>query len=259
MGDWHERRSHYKRKRFQEPSPENPVLPCSTMRFASELIRGTFVTRLNRFAVLVEVAGGLHTVHVANSGRLRELFQPGREVYVAGNSSTTRKTAHDLALVRLETGPVSVDARLPPVLVREAFQEGRLPGFENYTDCRQEIPFGESRLDLALSGDFPPCVIEVKSVTLVQEGRSLFPDAPTLRGVKHLRSLMHAKEQGLRAVVIFVIQRNDAMPFSPHDAADPMFGAALRAAKEAGVEVAAFGCRVTLEGICLVASVQMVL
>ena len=118
----------------------------------------------------------------------------------------------------------SADARLPNKLVAEAIAEGRLPQFTCYPDVRPESTFGESRLDFLLEGPEGSCYVETKSVTLVEEGVGLFPDAPTLRGVKHLHSLMAAMDEGHRAGVIFVIQRADAEAFTPHDEADPLLG-----------------------------------
>ena len=215
------------------------------------LVEGRFVQRLNRFAALVEIAGKESLVHVANSGRMRELLVDGRRVLLKPASGAHRKTAFDLALVDLGHTLSSADARLPNILVREALGEGRMPQFAGYSSLRPEVAFGESRLDLALDGPRGLCFIENKSVTLVEDCTGLFPDAPTSRGRKHLASLSRAVSEGYRAAVVFVVQREDADAFTPNYPADPDFGAALHRSVEEGVEVYAYRCRVTTEEVTL--------
>ncbi len=230
------------------------------MQLDSDLVEGRFLERLNRFAALVEVAGQPQLVHVANSGRMRELLVAGHRVLlkpVAPGLSGRRKTRYDLALVDLGWTLASADARLPNALVREALEQGQLPQFAGYPQLRAEVVFGESRLDLRLDGPAGTCYIETKSVTLVNGGVGLFPDAPTIRGVKHLGSLSQALLAGHRAAVVFVVQRSDAQAFAPNDAADPHFGAALRRAAALGVEVLAHRCRVTEQEIVLAEALEI--
>ena len=215
------------------------------MELRHGLVDGRFLVRLNRFAALVEVAGREVMVHVANSGRMRELLVSGQRVLLKPVAGDHRKTRFDLALVDLGFTLASADARLPNALVAEALEEGSLPQFRDYPKLRREVTFGESRLDLMLEGDQGRCYVEAKSVTLVVDGVGLFPDAPTVRGVKHLNSLTQAVAAGHRGAVIFVVQRGDARAFAPHDAADPELGAALRRAVTEGVEAFAYRCRVT--------------
>lgn len=221
------------------------------MRFPP-LVEGRFIKRLNRFAALVDVDRKEHLAHVPNSGRMRELLVPGYRVLLApAPASASRKTAYDLALVDVGDALSSTDARLPNKLLAEAMAEDRLPQFGGYPVVRPEQVFGESRLDFLLEGPDGSCYVETKSVTLVQNGVGLFPDAPTLRGVKHLHSLMAAREAGHEAAVIFVIQRADAVAFAPHDLADPLLGATLREARDAGVAIWAYRCRVDERSIVL--------
>jgi sugar fermentation stimulation protein A len=221
------------------------------MQLSADLIEGKFITRLNRFAAMVEVQGLEVMVHLANSGRLGELLVPGYRMMLKPASGDHRKTHFDLALVDLGLTLCSADARLPSALLAEALDKGRVPEFRGYTTVKQEVTYKESRLDLLLEGGNEPCFVETKSVTLVEDGLALFPDAPTLRGVKHLRSLTDARKNGYRAAVVFVIQRDDAESFSPHDVADPEFGQTLRSSVAAGVEAFAYCCRVTEEAIDL--------
>ncbi len=197
-------------------------------------------------------------VHVANSGRMRELLVPGYRVLVKRTPAAHRKTQFDLALVDLGFTLSSADARLPNALVAEALEGRRLPEFQDYACIRREVTFGESRLDLMLEGPGGRCYIETKSVTLVENGVALFPDAPTARGVKHMNSLVSARSDHHRAVVIFVVQRGDANAFSTYDAADPAFALALRNALRAGVEAYAYRCTVTERDIRLAQRLPMV-
>lgn len=216
------------------------------------LVEGRFIKRLNRFAALVDVDKREYLTHVPNSGRMHELLVPGfRVLLIPAPEGSTRKTAFDLALVDIGHTLSSADARLPNKLVAEAIREGRLPQFAEYPHVRPESTFGESRLDFFLEGPEGSCYVETKSVTLVEDGVGLFPDAPTLRGVKHLHSLMAAMDAGHRAGVMFVIQRADADAFAPHDTADPLLGETLRAAMARGVEVWAYRCRVDERSIAL--------
>ena len=221
------------------------------MDLPGNLVEGRFKVRLNRFLALVDVNGREVRVHVANSGRMHELFVPGFRVLISPRPGPNRKTGYDLALVDLGCTLASADARLPNSLVAEALAQRRLPQFKKYPYVRREVTFGESRLDLLLEGPDGLCYVETKSVTLVEEGVGLFPDSPTVRGVKHMRNLIHAVEEGHRAAVVFVVQRDDCEHFSPHDQADPEFGVALRRGLEAGVEAFAYNCRVTEQEVTL--------
>ena len=223
------------------------------MKLHPQLVAARFLTRLNRFAALVEMDGREVMVHIANSGRMRELLEPGRHLLLTPAPGEHRKTQFDLALVDLGATLVSADARLPNGLVAEALAGGQLPQFREYPEVRREVRYGDSRLDLLLEGPGGRCYGEVKSVTLVVEGVALFPDAPTIRGVKHLGELSRAVAEGNRAAVLFVAQRSDATAMSPNDAADPEFGAALRAAQASGVEVYAYGSQVSTREIRLAA------
>ena len=241
------------------------------------LVAGAFQQRLNRFAATVEIDGRPAMVHVANSGRMRELLRSGARCLLAPRPAPGRVTAYDLALVevardravgepREEYGGdapgrvlVSPDARLPPALLSEAFRERRLPPFAEFDTARREVAYGDSRLDLLLSGPSGACFIEVKSVTLVEDGVALFPDAPTERGRRHVGELVRAVREGCRAAVVFVIQREDARACIPHDAADPAFGRTLREAVASGVEAYAYVCRVTRREIRLAHAVPVLL
>lgn len=214
------------------------------------LLAGKFVSRENRFLAIVDVDGKQLPAHVPSSGRMRELLVPGATVWVNSKAGKGRKTAYELSLVLYNDVLVSIDARLPNELVRIALQEGLLRDFAVYSHFRQEYTFESSRCDFFLPGN-PPCLLEVKSVTLVEGGQALFPDAPTERGRKHLHDLMVAVQKELRAAVVFIIQREDACCFSPNDKTDPEFGQLLRLAAQRGVEIKALKCNVKLTGVTI--------
>ncbi len=214
------------------------------MRLPQGLVSATLVRRLNRFAVEVLLAGKPARAHLANSGRLHELMLPGARVLLVPREGPGRKTAYDLALVCVDGLWVSADARLPNALFREALAEGRLVAFRGCRVARSEVFYGGTRLDFLLECPRGPLLVETKSVTLVEDGVGLFPDAPTERGRRHLEALAGAAAEGKGAAVVFIVQREDARAFAPHREADPRFARALRAAAEAGVRVLAYRCRV---------------
>lgn len=222
------------------------------------LVPGVFVRRDNRFRATVEVAGQETWAHVPNSGRLGELFTPGRQIWLSPVADPARKTAYDLRLVDYDDTLVSVDARLPNHLLAEALSAGAISGLE-YPEVRREVRWGDSRLDFRLSGPQGACWVETKSVTLVTGGLAQFPDAPTGRGRKHLEELIKIEGTGDRAMVLFVIQRPDAVRFTPYREADPLFAATLERAAAAGVEIRAFTCNVSLKTISITTEIPITL
>ncbi|MDO8636032.1 MAG: DNA/RNA nuclease SfsA [Dehalococcoidia bacterium] len=219
------------------------------MRLPDFLVKGVFLERANRFVCRVEVEGRTEKAHLANSGRLRELLTPGRPVYMKESLSSHRRTHFDMLLMSLDDMLVSVDARLPNDLVEEGLRQGILEPFKDYSQIKREVTFGHSRLDFLLQDNSQFCYLEVKSITLVEQGRGLFPDAPTERGRQHLLSLIQARKEGHQAAIVFVVQRPDVTEFSPNDKTDPAFGLALREAHKAGVGIYAYRCMVTLKEI----------
>ena len=227
------------------------------MKLPSHRIKGTFVRRLNRFAATVTQRGKPVVVHVANSGRMRELLRAGATVYLRKASNAERKTGYDLSLVQLGKTIVSVDSSLPGKLLLEAFKAKGLPQFHDFSEARAEMTYEDRRLDLLFTGRGGKCYVETKSVTLVRRGVAIFPDAPTERGRKHLGTLAHAKRAGHRAAVVFVIQRPDAIRFRPNEQTDPDFCKALRSAIANGVEAYAYACDVSTREVSLSQEVEV--
>jgi sugar fermentation stimulation protein A len=220
-------------------------------------ICGRFVRRDNRFRVTVEVGGKPVAAHLPNSGRLTELLTPGRPCWLEPISSPRRKTDFDLKLVEYADVLISVDARLPNALVAEALEEERLAPFQGYAGFEREVSLGKSRMDFRLHMSDGPLWIETKSVTLVEHGLALFPDAPTARGTRHVMELMDAVRGGNSAAVAFVVQRPDARCFAPNDTADPAFGKALRKATDTGVHVYAWTCGVSRAAISILEQIRV--
>lgn len=225
------------------------------MEYAA-VVSGTFRSRPNRFIAHVEVDGALEVCHVKNTGRCRELLVPGARVYLEKAQNPARKTKYDLIAVEKNGLLINMDAQAPNKVFGEWAAGKFLPGL---TAIRPEFTWGDSRFDFRLELGGEICFVEVKGVTLEENGHARFPDAPTERGVKHLRGLARAVEQGYRAAAFFVIQMKGVTRFSPNDQTHPAFGQALRDAAAGGVAVYAYDCLVTPERITLDAPVEIVL
>lgn len=207
----------------------------------------TFLRRPNRFVAHVELEGAEVVCHVKNTGRCRELLVPGATVYLAPGTGPGRKTAFDLIAVRKGGLLINMDAQAPNRVAREWLEAGQFR--PDLTLIRPEMTYGDSRFDLYWES--PDCkgLIEVKGCTLEEDGVARFPDAPTLRGVKHVNGLIDAKGAGYHAAILLVVQMEGMLRFEPNDRTHPAFGDALRRAAEAGVQVLALGCRVTPDSL----------
>lgn len=206
------------------------------------VVPGTFIARPNRFIAHVEVDGETVIAHVKNTGRCKELLVPGARVYLQHSENPARKTLYDLIAVKKGKLLINMDAQAPNQVFGEWARSGGIPGL---TRLRPETTWGSSRFDFYWESATQRGFVEVKGVTLEKDGGAYFPDAPTLRGVKHLNELIAARQQGYRAAVCFVIQMTGVEFFSPNDVTHPEFGHALREAAEAGVDVWAYDCQVT--------------
>ena len=204
------------------------------------VVPGRFLSRPNRFIAQVEAEGGVRTVHVKNTGRCRELLVPGAAVYLEKSANPRRRTAYDLIAVQKGGLLVNMDAQAP----NRVFAEWLEPRLPEGAVLRREYAYGDSRLDFCVESPRGLFLIEVKGVTLEDGGAARFPDAPTERGVKHLEELVKARQAGYEAAVCFLIQMEGVEWFQPNDGTHPAFGAALRRARDAGVEVLALDCRV---------------
>ena len=203
---------------------------------------GSFLARPNRFIAHVEIDGNTEVCHVKNTGRCRELLPTGAKVWCEVSNNPARKTKYDLITVQKGERLINMDSQAPNMAAKEWLLAGGLGKIEN---LKSETTQGESRFDFSFTKDGSPCFLEVKGVTLENDGICAFPDAPTQRGAKHLRGLSQLAKEGYGAYVLFVIQMTDVKYLHPNDATDPNFGAALRQASADGVQILAVDCRVT--------------
>jgi sugar fermentation stimulation protein A len=206
------------------------------------MIPGEFRSRPNRFVAKVMINGHEETVHVKNTGRCRELLTPGATVWCQKSDNPNRKTRFDLITVQKGDRLINMDSQAPNIAAGEWLRAGGLGKIEN---LKAETFHGDSRFDFSFTLDGKRCFLEVKGVTLEKDGVCAFPDAPTDRGVKHLKGLTQAAKDGFGAFVLFVIQMPDVKYLHPNDLTDPAFGAALREAAANGVTVLAMDCAVT--------------
>jgi len=225
----------------------------SAVVFEGRLVEAVFLDRPNRFLASVNVNGEKLSSFVPNPGRMHELLRPGVNVVLRVLKKRGRKTCFDLIGVFYKRQLVSVDSRIPNKLVFVALKKGDIKEFTGYTNVKPEYNYGHARFDFLLTNHTKPCLLEVKSCTLVRDGKALFPDAVTVRGRKHVEQLAEARAKGYRACVLFIVQRNDASVFSPNDEVDPKFSKTLREAVENGVEVYAYysefdGNKIVLRG-----------
>ncbi len=209
------------------------------------IVTGIFLQRMNRFIAHVVVQGREERVHVRNTGRLKELLVPGAVCYLQKHLSPARKTGYSLIAVKKGDRVVNIDSQMPNKVVQEALAGGLdLPGLSGKVALiRPECPFGDSRFDFFIETEQEKALIEVKGVTLEVGGAAMFPDAPTVRGVKHVNELIAARKAGFKAYIIFVVQMQGVDHFTPNDAMHREFGDAVREAAKSGVYVLAYDCR----------------
>ena len=217
---------------------------------------GKFIERPNRFIAYVEIAGQKETVHVKNTGRCAELLQPGATVYVQKADNPERKTKWDLIGVKKGKRMINMDSQIPNKVVEEWIRKGNL--FPNATLIKPETTYKHSRFDLYVEEENRKIFIEVKGVTLEENGVVKFPDAPTERGVKHIGELCEAVKDGYEAYVFFVIQMKGVKYFTPNMKTHAAFGEALRNAREEGVHILAYDCKVSKDSIELAKEVPVI-
>lgn len=230
------------------------------MRYNKNIFKAEFINRPNRFHANVKLGEEEIKVHVPNTGRCKELLIPGCTVFLREENNPTRKTPYDLMAVYKGEKLISIDSHIPNKVVDEALKNKKIKGLEKYTNILSEKTFGKSRFDFKISSDSgEEYFLEVKGVTLEENGYARFPDAPTERGARHLLELVEAKKQGYGAGAIFLIQLKEVSKFSPNDAGDKEFGEALRYAKANGVDIFAYNCIVTEESIEINEPVEIIL
>lgn len=227
-----------------------------------KICKGKFIDRPNRFISRVEIEDSEEKAHVKNTGRLKELLVPGAAVYLEDFQGRmgTRKMRYSLIGVEKNGLPVNIDSQAPNQIVKEALAAGtlKLPGLGPLAMVKGEKVYGDSRLDFYVEDESgKKGLIEVKGVTLEENGTARFPDAPTLRGIKHIEGLIRAKKEGYAAYILFVIQMKGIACFMPNDQTHPQFGDTLRRAEKEGVQILARDCLVSEDGLLLDAPVPI--
>lgn len=212
------------------------------------MVPGRFLSRPNRFIAQVEIDGQVQICHVKNTGRCRELLVAGASVFCHRSDNPARKTKYDLIAVRKGNRLINMDSQAPNAAAKEWLLAG---GLGQISELKAECTHGDSRFDFSFVREGRLCFLEVKGVTLENDGVCAFPDAPTQRGVKHLKGLAEAAQEGYGAFVLFVIQMSDVKYLHPNDVTDPAFGAALREAAAAGVTILAMDCAVTEDSMAI--------
>ena len=212
------------------------------------IVNGKFQSRPNRFIAMVDIDGKVETCHVKNTGRCKELLLPGAEVYLEKSGNPNRKTAYDLVGVKKGKVLINMDSQAPNQAVKEWLEKEVY--FKNITYLKPECKYGNSRVDFYLeTAEERKIFIEVKGATLEEEGVARFPDAPTLRGIKHMKELEQAVQQGYEAYILFVIQMKGIKWFEPNDRTHLEFGDTLRQVAKNGVGVLAYDCSITKESM----------
>lgn len=217
--------------------------------------KAKFISRPNRFIAHIEIDGKTEVAHVKNTGRCRELLVPDAEIYVQEFDNTARKTKYDLIAVKKGDRLINMDSQVPNKVFGEWVQNGKFT--DGVTLVRPETFYGDSRFDFYIEAGARRIFVEVKGVTLEENGIVRFPDAPTERGVKHLRELMRAKEEGYEAFVAFIVQMDNVSHLEPNDATHLEFGQALREATRNGVSVIALSCHITPDSIEAVKEIEV--
>ncbi len=209
--------------------------------------KAIFLERSNRFIALVKTSKGEEVCHVKNTGRCKELLIPGVTIYVQRNENPNRKTALDLIGVEKGDKLINMDSQAPNQVVKEWLLEGNICSKE--AKVRPEFTYGKSRIDFFVEDGERKILIEVKGVTLENEGLSRFPDAPTERGKKHVEELIQARKDGYEAYILFVIQMKGVYKFQPNNDTQPEFGAVLQKAEKKGVHILAVDCIVEKDSL----------
>jgi len=220
------------------------------MNFKKPLIHGFLIKRYMRFLTDVKLdSGEIITAHCTNSGSMKSCLENGAEVYLSPVDDPNRKTKFTWEMIKINDDWVGINTSNPNLLAFESVRDGKIEKLKGYTKVQREITFDDSRFDLMAKNETDTCFIEVKNVTYKNGIYALFPDAVTSRGKKHLETLVKVKEQSMRAVMLYIIQRTDVDIFAPAIEIDPEYAKALKIAYERGVEIIPLQVKVTPEKI----------
>lgn len=208
------------------------------MLFQDKLVHGTLIKRFKRFLADVRLDDGTEVVaHCTNSGSMKSCLENGAEVYLTPVTNPKRWTKFTWEMIKINGSWVGINTGNPNKLAFEAISTGKIPELAGYTNVKREVVYGDSRFDVFAENDNEKCFVEIKNVTLKEGKYALFPDSATTRGQKHLKTLMEVKANGMRAVMLYIVQRTDVEVFAPAKEIDPDYAKILKQAVDAGVEV----------------------
>lgn len=222
-------------------------------------VEALFIRRINRFIALVDIEGRVTEVHVKNTGRCQELFIEGVVCYLEESHNPSRKTKYSLISLYKGDKLINLDSQVPNQVVQEAILAHQINLFGAVDKLKREVTYGDSRFDLYYEQGTEKGFIEVKGVTLEIDGVAMFPDAPTVRGRKHIEGLIKGQKNGYHNAIFFLVQMDGITNFKPHYLRDKAFAEALYHAHQAGVRLLAYNAKVTPEGICLNEPVTIIL
>jgi len=224
------------------------------MKFPAPIQKGILIKRYKRFLADIDLGGQVITAHCANPGSMMGLKEPGSSVWVTKAQNPNRKLGYDFQVIEVGGTPVGINTSWPNKIVEEAIINEAIPELAGYAVIRREVKYGvNSRIDLLLEDENKlPCYVEIKSITLSRKtGLAEFPDSPTARGTKHLKELAKIAKQDARAVMFYCVQRRDCTAFSLARDIDPEYGREFDMARNAGLEILAYDCDVSVSGITL--------
>ena len=220
------------------------------MKFDTPLIQGKLIKRYKRFLADIELNdGSIVVAHCTNSGSMKTCIEEGAPVYLSPAKDPKRKTKFTWEMIFINNHWIGINTSIPNIIVYEALKNKTIPELSTYTRVKREVKFDDSRFDVYAENDNEKCFIEVKNVTMKDSNKAIFPDAVTSRGQKHLKTLIEVKKSGIRAVMFYVIQRQDIEIFAPAKQIDPDYAKILNEAHENGVEIIPYMAKVSPEGI----------
>jgi len=223
------------------------------MEFSEPLIHGRLIKRYKRFLTDVTLDNGeIVTAHCTNSGSMKSCLEENAEVFLSPVNDPKRKTQFTWEMIKINDNWVGINTTNPNRLAFEAISQGQIEKLRGYTDVSREVKYGDSRFDVMAKNSSETCFVEVKNVTLKEGKYALFPDAVTTRGKKHLETLIKVKQEGMRAVMLYIIQRMDVEIFAPAKDIDPDYAKTLKKAYKKGVEIIPLQAKVTARNIEIV-------
>jgi sugar fermentation stimulation protein A len=220
------------------------------MNFKQPLIKGKLIRRYKRFLADVELENGdVVIAHCTNSGSMKSCIEAGAPVYLTPVNDPKRKTRFTWEMIYINNSWIGINTSIPNLLAYEWIRDGKIDGLKGYTTVKREVKFGDSRFDIYAENEHERCFVEVKNVTMKEGNTALFPDAVTSRGRKHLETLAKVKQEGIRAVMLYVIQRMDVEAFGTANHIDPDYADTLARVYKQGVEIIPVQVKVTPRNI----------